>query len=184
MIRESILAAGVLINGHFVFADGDHSFNKLEMDNLWDHPNQLALILHALAAAESLPEADVLIGVPSGGQRLVTTMHELGFDERPIAWLERIPDGRKQDFRFRAKADRELALSASSPRIIEDVVTTLSSVAGAVRLLRPDVQEIHALAIWRRGKAKPQYSTGFTAHYLIEEELPTYSPEECPVHRK
>jgi len=180
-ISQAIEAAGVFQSGHFIFANGGHAQVKLEMDNLWDHPQQLSTILQALAEAQGLPTCDVILGVPTGGQRLAEGLVDGGYVTGALARLERVPGGAKQDFRFCSPADRELALSARSVRIYEDVVTTLSSISGVVRLLDPEHQTIHSLAIWRRGQTKPGYRVGLADHYLVEQELPQYTPDRCPV---
>jgi len=148
---------------------------KLEMDTLWEHPAELAVILDLLATPLDAPPADVILGVPEGGQRLAEVIaKKTGI---PLIRLERIPGGAKQDFRFTTPTDQRRALSAKSPRIYEDVVTTLSSVAGVVKLLDPAHQDIHAVAIWRRGQVKEQYAVGVKDHYLVEEILPSFRPE-------
>jgi len=52
--KRAILDADVPTKGHFIFADGAHAIIKLEMDNLWDHPNELRVILDLLAGADGL----------------------------------------------------------------------------------------------------------------------------------
>ena len=179
--KRAVLDAGVLTRGHFIFADGDHAEEKLEMDNLWKHPESLRIILDGLAEAEELPEADIIMGVPEGGQRLADAVGpNIGV---PVVSLVRIPGGAKQDFTFATASDEYLARSATSVRIYEDVVSTLSSVAGVVKLLDPQSQEINVLAIWRRGEVKEKYRQGVTDFYLIEEEVESFPPEECPVCR-
>lgn len=173
------MRAQVIQSGHFIFADGDHATQKIEMDHLWEYPDELAVVVRALAAAEGLPVADVILGVPEGGQSLADAIGRS--NGLPVVKLERIPGGTKQDFRFCGDRDRKLALAAKSPRIYEDVVTTLSSIAGVVRLLNPELQSIHSLAIWRRGATKLQYRRGLSDYYLIEEDLPSYAPGKCPV---
>lgn len=179
-VRQAILDAGVRTEGHFVFADGAHATTKMEMDRLFESPKQLDVVLHALASYP-LERAEVMLGVPTGGQRLAEELTGRGLVPVPISNLERIPGGKKQDFRFRTPEDEARARSARTVRIYEDVVTTLSSIAGVVRLLKPEHQEIHSLAIWRRGTPLPHYRHGVRDHYLIEEELPNYPPETCPI---
>lgn len=179
--RAAVLRADVLTEGHFVFADGAHATAKLEMDNLWEHPHELDHILRLLAHADGLPPADVIIGVPRGGQRLAIELNKRGLVHVPVARLERIPGGAKQDFRFLSNTDREIAERAASVRIYEDVVTTMSSIAGVVRLLDPVRQTIHSLAIWRRDEPKAEYRRHVTDHYLVEEYIPNYRPDQCPV---
>ncbi len=182
-VRQAVIDAGGLVSGHFVFADGAHALVKIEMDFLWEHPEQLAAVLDGLAQAEGLPEADVILGVPSGGQRLADVLGEPVWTGLPVVKLQRVPGGTKQDFEFVSEADRELALGAKAPRIYEDVVTTLSSIAGVVKLLEPERQDVRSLAIWRRGEVKPKYQHGVQDHYLVEEAMTSFAPEDCPVCR-
>ncbi|MFS8158596.1 MAG: hypothetical protein ACMG6E_00010 [Candidatus Roizmanbacteria bacterium] len=179
-IKSAILSSGVLQKGHFVFADGNHALIKLEMDSLWDFPENLDIILSALATVEGLPKADMILGVPTGGQRLA---QEIGkrFLDIPVILLERIPGMSKQDFRFVSEKDEKLALNSQSIRIYEDVVTTLRSIAGVVKLLDPKRQDICSLAIWKRGETKKKYQKGVTDHYLIKEYLPSFLPHLCPI---
>ena len=151
------------------------------MDRLWDYPSELTTILDLLALADGLPAPDVILGVPTGGQRLAIELVDTGRVKVPLARLERVPGGAKQDFRFVTEEAATLAKAARVVRIYEDVVTTLSSIAGVVRLLDPASQQIDSLSIWRRGKVKGQYQKGVADHYLIEEVMPNFSPDECPV---
>jgi len=144
---------------------------------LWDHPLELDIVLKALAAAK-LPQAEAILGVPTGGSRLADALVDRGLINLPIINLERVPGGKKQDFRFAAKADEELASRVSKIRIYEDVVSTLSSVAGAAKLF-PNHQ-VHSLAIWRRGKVKKKYQNGIADYYLVEKYIPSFSPNSCP----
>lgn len=177
-----VLSANVLEHGHFIFADGQHARVKLEMDHLWEHPDRLGVVLKALAEPRGVPEADVLLGVPTGGQRLADALGEL--TNMPVVKLERIKGGAKQDFQFVSKQDEALAKSARSLRVYEDVVTTLSSIAGVVRLLDPSKQVIHSVAIWRRGEVNPKYRVGVVDHYLVEEPLPSVDGGLCELCKR
>lgn len=187
-VRQAIMEARVLLGGHFVLASGEHAMLKLEMDNLWKYPEQLEQVLDRMAhlstslelKALSHSDFEVILGVPTGGQRLAEELVRSGRVKVPLARLERVPGGRKQDFRFVSEEDEQLARSSKRILIYEDVVTTGSSVAGVVRLLDPLRQEIHMLAIWRRGKVKEEFRVGITEHYLVEEEISSFPPDQCP----
>jgi len=187
-VRQAIMDARVLMGGHFVLANGEHTTLKLEMDNLWQHPKQLELVLDRMTHLSTSLEVKtmsgsyfgVVLGVPTGGQRLAEELVRSGRVKVPLARLERVPGGRKQDFRFVSEEDEQLAKNANKILIYEDVVTSGSSVAGVVRLLDPPRQEIHTLAVWRRGKIKAEFRVGITEHYLVEEEIPTFSSDQCP----
>ena len=180
-VRDVVKKAGVMVQGHFIFADGAHAATKLEMDRLWEHPKELSFILDLLARADGLPEADLIVGVPTGGQRLALELVQSGRLQIPFIQLERQPGGAKQDFRYMSRKDESLARHAHSIRIYEDVVTTLSSVAGVVKLLNINDQQIHSLAIWRRGETKKKYRQGVVDHYLIEEPIPSFPAANCPI---
>jgi len=180
-VKCLIESAGVVEKGHFVLADGGHALRRLEMDRLWEHPKLLASVLDLLGTATGLPEADLIVGVPTGGQRLALELARTGRVQVPVIELERVPGGAKQDFRFLSEADAEQVRTVRSVRIYEDVVTTLSSIAGVVRLLDPNRQDIHSLAIWRRGEVKPAYKLGVQDHYLHEELIPVFTEADCPV---
>ena len=186
-LREAIIDAGVWEAGHFVFANGGHSTVKLKMDRLKNSPEafQKALLMLSQMDGESGgssgPRPDVVLGVPRGGQELAEGLVERGLLRAPWARLERVPGGERRDFRFQSSLDRERALDAQRVYIYEDVVTTFSSIAGVVRLLEPDRQDIHARAIWRRGTVHDEYRGAVRDRYLIEEELPVWTAEECPV---
>lgn len=186
-LREAIVDAGVWQEGHFVFANGGHSTVKLKMDRLKNSPEafQKALLMLAQMDGEDDEDAeskpDVVLGVPRGGQELAEGLVERGLLRVPWARLERVPGGERRDFRFRSVPDRERALDAQRVYIYEDVVTTFSSIAGVVRLLEPDRQDIQARAIWRRGTVHDKYRGAVRDRYLIEEELPVWVAEKCPV---
>ncbi len=180
-VKAAIDRAGVRIHGHFVFANGGHSEVKLEMDKLRDSPAELQEVLALLGKLGKSLNPDVVLGVPSGGQWLADELAQLRMISAPVVALERIPGGEKQDFRFRSELDQMLALRARRLVIFEDVVSTMSSIAGVVRLLDPVMQDIHSVAIWRRGVLLPQFSQGVTPHFLVEEEIPIYEKDQCPV---
>src|SRR6266498_1910185 len=91
--KLAVMNAQTFIDGHFVFANGDHATTKIDMDFLWDHPTQLHTILTMLTAAQGLPPADVILGVPPGGQLLAEALSQPTYTGIPIAKLERIPGG-------------------------------------------------------------------------------------------
>ncbi len=179
-IRDAIVRAGVLTDGHFVFVDGDHALVKVEMDKLWDHDEELSLVLEALAHKQGLTKPDAILGVPRGGQKIVEALVARRLVDAPLIHIERVPGGAKRDFQFCSEADRMLAENAKNILMYEDVVSTLSSIAGVVKILQPERQHIESLAIWRRGIPKEKYKVGVTDFYLIEEDVPTFSEQTCP----
>ncbi len=170
-VEQAILSAGCLKRGKFILASGVRANLKLDLEELLAYPNQLQIVMAALAAHPVLAIADVIMAVPEGAQRLFgeSLSKKLGV---PLAELRRIQGGSRYDFKFATGNDKKLALAAKHPRIIEDVVTTLGSVAAVARLLDWRKQDVQALAIWRRGAIDPKYARYMKASYLIEKPLP------------
>lgn len=170
-VWEALLSAGAFIAGDFTFASGRKASLKINAEVLYEKPRQYAVVLGHVATFPCIEEADVLLYVPNGMRQLTTRLgQEL---DKPVAHSKRVAGSKSRyDFQFASDEDRALALGATRVRILEDVVSTLGSVAGMGRLLEPERQEIHSLAYLRRGTVNPVYREGLTDHYLMEREVP------------
>lgn len=167
---QVMLNSGMFIEGEFTFASGAKATIKADTEQLYGHPEQLEVILGHYAAFPCVQDADVLLYVPDGWREFTTMLGDrLG---KPIAHTIRKPNAvSRYDFAFRSPDDELLAREAERPFIGEDIVTTLGSVAGVRRLLRPE-QTAHSLAMLLRGTVNPVYQTGLTDHYLLQREIP------------
>lgn len=183
LVKDAILDAGVLIDGHFVFAEGRHSLQKLEMDNLWLHDKSLGLVLGEMKKEMKKQNFDIVSGVPTGGMKLAEKLVESKSDDEKLIILKRIPGKGKRDYDLLNPDDRYFLKKAKSILIIEDVVSSLGSVAAVVKLLRKFTRvnvEIHSLAIWRREEVNPEYGQEIFQHYLVEEAIPSFDKNDCP----
>jgi len=172
---EAMLSAGVFTEGNFMFASGIQATLKADAEKLYEHPRELAVIMGHFAVYPQVQNADVLLYVPDGMRKFIT---QLGKElNKPVVDAIRRPGATtKYDFVFKTPKDQELALSAKTPLIGEDVVTTLGSVA-ALRKLLASNQPVHSLAMLLRGTVKPQYRMGLEDHYLLIREIPTDKDE-------
>jgi len=168
---ESLISADVFIEGDFTFASGIHATLKADAEKLYDHPKQLAVILGHFATYPCVQDAEVLLYVPDGMRQFVTLLgKEL---DKPVVGAKRRPGAiSKYDFVYESDADEEIALKSKAPVIGEDIVTTLGSVAGIRKLLRPE-QPVHSLAMLLRGTVNPVYQEGLVDHYLLKRKIPT-----------
>ncbi|MBI4101089.1 hypothetical protein HY441_01280 [Candidatus Microgenomates bacterium] len=174
IVAQAVLDAGCLLEGEFIFASGIRAKYRLDMERLLNNPGKLAIVRTCLVNHPALAPADVLLAVPEGAQKLFGNFLSKAL-QIPLARLERPPLARSRyEFRFVSGEDAMLARQADHPRIVEDVVTTLGSVAGVVNLLDPDQQNIEAVIVWRRGEVNSAYSNGFRQHYLVEQHIPLY----------
>jgi orotate phosphoribosyltransferase len=171
---EALLSAGVFIEGEFTFASGQQATLKADAEKLYTQPKQLAVVMGYFATYPCVQDADVLLYVPDGMRKFVTMLgSEL---DKPVVGTSRKPGASKYDFVFASEADQELAQGAKAPVIGEDIVTTLGSVAGMRKLLKPD-QPVHSLAILLRDTVNPVYQKGLVDHYLLTKEIPTSKDE-------
>lgn len=168
---EALLGADVFIEGNFTFASGMSATLKVDAERLYARPSRLSVVMGHFAAYPCVQDADALLYVPDGMRRFMKLLGgELG---KPVAEATRKPGAiSKYDFMFRTPEDAEIARAAQAPVIGEDVVTTLGSVAGLRKLLRPE-QAVHSLAMLLRGRVTPAYRAGLVDHYLLEQEIPT-----------
>lgn len=182
-VKKAIFDANVLVSGHFVFAEGKHSLQKLEMDHLWDDARSLEVVLGEMKRIAKEIDFDVLCGVPTGGTRLAEAFVKTNSDRKKLITLKRVPGKGKRDFELTNLESTYLLQKAKRLLIVEDVVSSLGSVNAVVRLLRKFTNEnveINCLAIWRRDEVKPKYGKNVSQHYLIEEVIPSFDQNDCP----
>lgn len=162
----------------FEFASGELATLKVDAEVLEHRTEARERIMGYVAAYPCIAEADVLLYVPEGMQKFTT---DLGAKlDIPVAHMQRDPKegALRYDFVFSSPEDRELGLGASQPRILEDVVTTLGSVASVASHLNPDQQDIHSLAFLLRGQVNPEHRARLAAdHYLAKRSVPTSRSE-------
>lgn len=168
---EALLSADLFVEGDFTFASGAHATLKVETERLYSRPKELAIIMGHFAVHPSIQDADVLLYVPDGMRQFMTTLgNELG---KPVADTIRKPGAvSRYDFVFASPEDEELAHSAQQVVIGEDIVSTLGSVAGVRKLLKPE-QHVDSLSILLRGTVNPEFQEGLTDHYLLVRQIPT-----------
>lgn len=165
----------VFVTDDHIFASGQRATLKVDAEALYEQPKQLEVILGHFASFPCVVDADALLYVPYGWEKFMKIIgRELDI---PVVGAIRHPMGRtRYDFMFETRADEELALAAEQPTIGEDVVTTLGSVDGIRRLLKPE-QNVHSLAMLLRDEVNPEYRVGLTDHYLLERRIPLDAEE-------
>lgn len=176
-VWEALLSAGAFIEGEFVFASGHRSTLKTDAERLMNHPRQLGTILGHYVEHPCFSRADVILYVADGMRDFSYLIEEAM--TVPVAHTKRKPGATsKYEYVYTSPQDRELAQSANRPRIAEDIVSTLGSVAGTRRLLRPH-QDVHSLSMLARNPSgiNPDYRMGLVDHYLLERHIPTTKTE-------
>lgn len=179
-VKDIVRHSDALQAGHFVLASGEHSPEKLDCDKIWAAEPMRRVVGELLAYIPTIPQTEIIIGVPHGGRRWAELVHEIS--GIPLVRLCKLPERGRGVFDFISERDQEIAAEASSATVIEDVVYRGGS-AAAARLLLPEACEVDLRAIWNRGSlstdnAKPFRSTQF----LVREALLAYPAQACPDH--
>lgn len=168
--------AGCVLEGQFKFAsmkDSDPPATvKIDGEKLYKEGNErpLGVVLGAVAGHPCIQEADLITYVPEGPRRFAHLLG--GVLGKKVIDIERVPRAKtRYAFRFVSEKAQERAQAALKPRICEDIVSTLGSVAAVRNLFLPE-QEVHAIAQLLRGEPNPDYQNGLADHYLARRSLP------------
>jgi orotate phosphoribosyltransferase len=174
--REQVLKTfedcGALLKGHFLLSSGLHSPGYLQCALVCQHPGICARLCDELARELQGVPADVIAGPAMGG---IIPAYELARALRVRGiFFERDDNGR---MRLR----RGFGLTVGERVIVaEDVMTTGGSVAEIVEAVEAAGAELAGIAcLVDRGGARR--FAGRPTVSLLQIEIPTYPPDECPL---
>lgn len=186
LTHDEILAifreAGTLQEGHFLLTSGRHSDRFFLMPHTLQHPGWTEQLCADLAALFDDAEVETVIGPATGGIILAYEVaRQIGLrrgGRAPRAiFAEKDGEGGmllKRQWRLR-KGERVL--------VVEDAVTTGGSVAktiAAIRPFEPEIVGVGCLADRSLGKA----DFGVPLRSLIQVQVESWAPEECPLCRQ
>lgn len=174
MQREEVLdilsRSNALLTGHFILSSGLHSAGYLQCAQVQQYPGRLEVLSKALA--EKWADADVtaVVGPAMGGivpaYELARQLGVRGF------FMERASGG---GFEFR----RGFGVTVDDRVLVaEDVVTTGGSVKEILRALETTPAEV--VGVTSLVCRDTQVDFGVTYRYLVDFEIPAYTPETCP----
>ncbi|MGQ9472919.1 MAG: orotate phosphoribosyltransferase [Candidatus Caldatribacteriaceae bacterium] len=170
-ILELFRKTGAFLEGHFLLTSGLHSPYYVEKFRLLQFPEYVEILAREMVAKFRGEEIDLVVGPAVGG---IIIAYEVARQcGARMAFTER--DEGKMVFR------RDFALGEGEKvLVVEDVVTTGASVQeviGAVEEKGAHIVGITALVDRSGGKVVFPYS--FCP--LLQLEIETYTPEECPL---
>jgi orotate phosphoribosyltransferase len=178
MEREEILElfrkTGAFLEGHFLLTSGLHSPYYVEKFRFLQFPEYVEILAREMVAKFEGEKVDVVVGPTVGG---IVLAYEVARQLRVrMAFTER-EEGKmvfRRDFAF-GEGERVL--------IVEDVVTTGGSLQEVVRAVEEKGASIVGItALVDRSGGKAQFSYPFRP--LLELDIATYAPEECPLCRE
>lgn len=159
------------MEGHFLLTSGLHSPFYIEKFKLLQRPKYVELLAGELIERFSGASPDVVVGPAIGGIILAYEVaRQLGIR---MAFTER--ENGKMKFR------RDFVLEKNnSVLVVEDVVTTGSSAQEVIDVVEETGAKIIGVGILvDRSGGKIQFKYPF--HPLLQMEVMTYSPDECPL---
>ena len=187
------------VNVDAVFASGDRANNKVDWSKLFlldedlndvNDPLNFALspagelIVGTLVEVTDEFAPDLLIGVPSGGQRFATAVARvLGIQ---VARLKKVASqpGQK-NFAFEDLYSQTLVEDSNRVAIIEDVTTKNTSLAGVLRVPGVSQKELHLQAIQRRDDGSNELVLPFAVNWLIDKwPIPNVISSDNPTYKK
>jgi len=174
-IQKLFKDLGVLLTGHFKLTSGRHSDKYLQCAKLMQYPTETEKVCKHLKKSLKDLDIETVIGPAIGGVNLSYEMaRALGC--RSI-FAERDAEGKMTFRRGFTLKPKEKVL------VVEDVVTTGGSVKEVIDLAKDHEADVVAVAalVDRSGK---KVDFGVPAHYLLEIEVKSYLPEECPLCKK
>ncbi|KUO50306.1 MAG: orotate phosphoribosyltransferase [Desulfitibacter sp. BRH_c19] len=170
-IIEILKKTNSLKTGHFLLSSGLHSDKYVQCALVLSYPWEAENLCKALAEKLADIDIEIVVGPALGG---IVIAYELARALNvPGIFAERT-DG-EMAFRrgFEIKPGQKVL-------VVEDVVTTGGSAKEAIKLIKEmggDVVAVSSLIDRSGGKA--DFGVPFKA--LLELDIPTYKPEDCPM---
>jgi orotate phosphoribosyltransferase len=177
--REAVLEvfreAGALLEGHFLLSSGLHSPKYLQCALVLQDPARAERLCSRLARAFADDRVETVVGPAMGG---ILVAYELARALGATAIFAEREEGRMRLRRgFRIEPGRRILLA-------EDVVTTGGSLREVLALVREAGAEVVGVAalVDRTSGHDPGFGMPLTA--LVQLDVPTHVPEECPLCRE
>src|SRR5213596_2669856 len=175
MTRDAVLdlfrRSGALLDGHFRLTSGLHSTGYLQCALVLQHPPHAEALGRAIADKTRDLRPTVVLSPALGG---LVIGHEVGRALGVRAIFAERQDGALTLRRGFTLSERDRVL------VIEDVLTTGGSTRETMQVARAaGAQVIGAAAIVDRSAGAIRFDVPF--HALLDIDLPTYEPEQCPL---
>lgn len=193
-LEQALMDANVLKKGHFLLKSGKHSDRYINKDAIYSNTELFGqIIVDIISKIDNIESGlenndpnvvmngevdfDVITGPAIAGAVLAAPIAVLM--DKIFVYPEKIVD---QLFRehmvFRRGYDE--VLRGKKILIVEDIVTTGESLFKTVQAVRDCGGFVtDAICIWNRTNVSGS-SMSFTLHSLINQEVKSYSKEECP----
>ena len=174
-VKEIFVAAGAIMEGHFLLTSGLHSPMYVEKFNVLQHPESTEKLCKALAEQFMNEKIQTVVGPMTGG---ILLAHEVGKALGTRAIFTERENGRMTFKRGFSLQPGERVL------IVEDIVTTGGSVKEVIDVVRENggVPVAVGMLVDRSG-GKVNFED-VPYHALLHLDVVTYEPKACPLCEK
>ncbi len=173
-IEQLLKDTGVIMDGHFLLTSGLHSSRFMQCSQLLQYPEQTEKICRRLAEPYRDQNIDVVIGPAMGGVILAyETARALG----ARALYAEPAEGKmvlKRGFKIKP---------GETVFVVEDAVTTGGSVRKVLDLLEAIGVTASGVAVMV-DRSAGRVDFGLPTHSLLQVEIESFSPEDCPLCRE
>ena len=174
-VKEMFVAAGAIMEGHFLLTSGLHSPMYVEKFNVLQHPESTEKLCKALAEQFRNEKIQTVVGPMTGG---ILLAHEVGKALGTRAIFTERENGRMTFKRGFSLQPGERVL------IVEDIVTTGGSVKEVIGVVRENGGFPVAVGMLvDRSGGKVDFGD-VPYHALLHLDVTTYDPQNCPLCTK
>lgn len=173
-VKQLLIDTQAILEGHFLLTSGLHSPMYVEKFNVLQHPKYTETLCKELAERFRDQNVELVIGPMTGG---ILLAHEVGKEL-----------GTRAIFTEREKGVMTLRRGfkiepGTRVLIVEDIVTTGGSVQEVVNVVNQSGGEIVGVGLLvNRSGGKAEFGVPKEkVQALLNLEVPTYQPEECPL---
>lgn len=175
-VRDLLTESQALLSGHFLLSSGRHSGNYVQCAQLLRFPKKAELVLSRVAEQIKAARIEITkVCGPAMGAILVA--YEMGrlLDVEAI-FTERNKQTDQMELR------RNFVVSEGDKiLLVEDAVTTGKSTMETVKVLEDLGAKVVALGCIADRRTAAAVELPFPVFSAIKLDLPSYSPEECPL---
>lgn len=175
----------VLTGDHFLYKSGRHGDVYINKDAVYPHTEETRELASMWAENFKDSGIEVVVGPALGG---IILSHDTASSLTQITGREihgvyaekKVDEKGKEYFAFTRGYDQLVA--GKKVLVVEDVLTTGASVKSVVDLVRETGGEVLAVgAIANRGGVTPEDIGVERLDALVDLNLPTYAPDDCPM---
>ena len=186
MVREILVATGACLqNGHFLLSSGLHADQYINKDALYPHAKAVEQLCSAMAENFIDCGIEVVVGPALGGIILAFETAKALNKLTPKIEVFSVYAEKAEDGSMVIKRGFDKLIEGKLVLVTEDILTSGGSAAKTVKAAESCGAKVFGVAalVNRGGVTAEKLGVGELVS-LLEVNLPTWKPEECPMCQK